>query len=98
MIRSFANSASEDIFNGYRSKSARKLLPDTLWKTAARKLDQLDSAVSISDMKVPPGNRLESLKGGRKGQYSIRINSQYRICFYWEESDAHGVEIVDYHK
>ncbi|MGH1365972.1 MAG: type II toxin-antitoxin system RelE/ParE family toxin [Calditrichia bacterium] len=98
MIRSFANSASEDIFNGYRSKPARKLLPANLWRIAARKLDQLDSAESLEDMKVPPGNRLELLKGDRKGQYSIRINDQYRVCFLWEISDAKEVEIVDYHK
>ena len=65
---------------------------------AARKLDQLDSVERLADLAIPPGNRLESLAGARKGQHSIRINEQYRICFVWTESGPEEVEIVDYHK
>lgn len=66
-------------------------------RTARRKLLQLDAATSVRDMAVPPGNRLESLKGSREGQCSVRVNDQWRICFRWQGSDAHDVEIVDYH-
>ncbi|RMI20442.1 MAG: plasmid maintenance system killer protein, partial [Calditrichaeota bacterium] len=69
-----------------------------LWKVAVRKLDLLDAAETLDDLRVPPGNRLEALKGDRAGQYSIRINQQYRICFVWRENSAEDVEIVDYHK
>lgn len=95
MIHTFKNLGTEHIFNGKLSKVALKICPSSLWKVAARKLDQLDSAVVLDDLAVPPGNRLESLKGDRAGQYSIRINDQYRICFIW--SDAGDVEVVDYH-
>lgn len=97
MIRSFRNTGTEDIFNGINSKSARKLCPQVLWRIATRKLDQLDSAESIEDLRIPPGNRLETLTGDRIDQFSIRINKQYRICFYWTESGPTQVEIVDYH-
>ena len=97
MIKSFKNTATEDIFDGINSKAARKACPQQLWTIAARRLDHLDSAESLDDLRIPPGNRLEALKGGRAGQYSIRINEQYRICFVWAESGAEGVEIVDYH-
>jgi len=97
MIVSFKNQATEDIFNGKSSKSARKLCPQSLWKVAMRKLDQLDSVLNIEELKVPPGNRLESLSGDRKGEFSIRINDQYRICFKWSESGPFDVEITDYH-
>jgi proteic killer suppression protein len=97
MIRSFKNSATEDIFNGINSKAARNACPQSLWKIAAKKLDQLDSAEALNDLRIPPGNRLESLKGERQGQYSIRINEQYRICFIWTEAAAEEVEITDYH-
>ena len=97
MIVSFKGKATEDIFNGKFSRAARKACPQALWKVAARKLDQLDSVESLVELKVPPGNRLELLSGNRKGQYSIRINDQYRICFLWGESGPHGVEITDYH-
>ena len=86
MIGSFKGKATEDIFNGVNSKLARKACPQTLWRIAARKLDQLDSVQSLDELKVPPGNRLESLSDVRTGSYSIRINEQYRICFTWEES------------
>lgn len=97
MIRSFQNSGTEDIFNGVATRAARKICPVVLWKTAARKLDQLDSVISLNELRIPPGNRLESLTGDRKGQHSIRINDQYRICFVWTESGPDDVEIVDYH-
>ena len=97
MIRSFKNSATEDIFNGVNSKAARKACPRFLWKIAAQKLDQIDSAEALNDLRIPPGNRLEALKGERAGQYSIRINEQYRICFIWTEAGAEEVEITDYH-
>ena len=97
MIRSFKNQGTEDIFDGKNSKVARKICPQSLWKIASRKLEQIDSAVDINDLKVPPGNRLETLTGNRDGQYSIRINDQYRVCFEWSNGDADSVEIVDYH-
>lgn len=97
MIESFFDRASEDIFNGVNSKAARKCCPEKLWKTATRKLDLLDSVESLEELKVPPGNRLEALVGNRKGQYSIRINDQYRICFVWGESGPRDVEVTDYH-
>jgi len=97
VIHSFKNIGSEDIYNGRNSADARRLLPRSLWNIAARKLDQIDAAVSLEDLRVPPGNRLEALKADRLGQYSIRINNQYRICFSWSESVAEEVEIIDYH-
>jgi len=97
MIRSFKNKATEDIFNGVNSKAARSLCPQTLWKIAFRKLDQLDSVERLDDLRVPPGNRLEFLKGDREGQNSIRINDQYRVCFVWTDNGPSEVEIVDYH-
>jgi proteic killer suppression protein len=97
MIRSFKDTATEDIFNGISSKAARKACPQSLWKIAARKLDQIDSAEALDDLRIPPGNRLEALKGDRQGQHSVRINEQYRICFVWTEAVPEEVEIVDYH-
>lgn len=97
MIVSFKDKATEDIFNGINSKVARKACPQILWRIAARKLDQLDSVQSLEELKVPPGNRLESLSGDRVDTYSIRINGQYRICFTWEELGSVNVEITDYH-
>ena len=97
MIRSFKDSATEDIFNGENTKAARKVCPETIWKIAGRKLDQLDSVEFLEDLKTPPANRLEALKGDRKGQHSIRINDKYRICFVWEDNTPEDVEIVDYH-
>lgn len=97
MIESFADKATEDIFDGVNSTEARRLLPRDLWKIAFRKLDQIDSAITLEDLRIPPGNRLESLKAERSGQHSIRINDQYRICFEWTDGGAANVEIVDYH-
>jgi len=98
MIRSFKNAATEDVFNGVNSKAARKACPPHLWEIAVRKLDLLDAAETLEDLRVPPGNRLEALKGDRAGQYSIRINEQYRICFVWRDGGTEEVEIVDYHR
>ena len=97
MIVSFKNQATEDIFDSKDSKAARKLCPPNLWSTARRKLDQLNVVTSLEELTIPPGNRLEALKGDRKNQYSIRINQKYRICFFWTQQGASEVEIVDYH-
>jgi len=97
MIRSFRGTGTEDIFNGDNTRAARQTCPESLWKVAFRKLDRLDSVVSLDDLRVPPGNQLEALSGDRKGQFSIRINRQYRICFSWTELGPDEVEIVDYH-
>ena len=97
MIKSFIDKGTIDIFDGRNSKEARKACPRSLWNIATRKLDQLDSAANIEELKIPPGNMLEALKGNRKDQYSIRINDQYRICFKWSDTGPDQVEIVDYH-
>ena len=97
MIQSFFDQGTEDIFNGVNSKTARRTCPTNLWRIAVRKLEQLDSVESLEDLRIPPGNRLEALKGIRSGQHSIRINDQYRVCFVWQESGPAQVEIVDYH-
>lgn len=97
MIVSFKDTATQDIFNGENTKAARKTCPETLWKVAQRKLDQLDSVTTLEELRIPPGNRLEALSGSRNGQYSIRINEQYRICFVWSGQGLEQVEIVDYH-
>ena len=97
MIRSFKNSGTEDIFNGENNRAARKTCPESLWQVTARKLDQLDSVVSLNELGMPPGNRLEALSGDRKGQHSIRVNEQYRICFVWTDLGPDEVEVVDYH-
>ena len=96
MIRSFGDQATEDLFDGRNSKVARQRLPRSLSVVAARKLDALDQAEIMDDLRVPPGNRLEALRGDRRGQHSIRINDQYRICFRWTDSGPVDVEIVDY--
>ncbi|WP_019583318.1 type II toxin-antitoxin system RelE/ParE family toxin [Thioalkalivibrio sp. ALE16] len=97
MIVCFKDRGTEDIFNGLSSKAARKVCPQSLWRIAARKLELLDSAVTVEELRIPPGNRLEALAGGRKGQYSIRINEQYRVCFAWTDAGPDQVEITDYH-
>jgi len=97
MIESFKNFGIEDIFNGKNTKEARKLCPRSIWKIAFRKLDQLDSVTTLEELRIPPGNMLEALKGKRKEEFSIRINEQYRICFKWSETGPKSVEITDYH-
>jgi proteic killer suppression protein len=97
VIRSFGDQATEDLFDGRNSKVARQRLPRSLWKIVARKLDALDQAEILDDLGVPPGNRLEALRGDRHGQHSVRINDQYRIWLRWTDSDPVDVEVVDYH-
>jgi len=93
MIRSFGDKETEKVFNRERSRK----LPPEIHRRAKRKLLLIDSAISIDDLKVPPGNRLEQLRGDREGKWSIRINQQWRICFEWHGNEAWHVEIVDYH-
>ena len=93
MIKSFRDKETEKIINRLLSKK----LPQTIQQLARRKLVILDSATDLNTLRVPPGNRLEALKGDRKGQHSIRINDQWRICFKWDTGDAYDVEIADYH-
>lgn len=93
MIRSFADKETWKIYNQIFSKK----LPHDIQRIALRKLIMLDNAINLDDLKVPPGNRLETLHGNRKGQYSIRINDQFRICFREKDNDFYEVEIDDYH-
>ena len=97
MIVSFADQGVEDIFNGVASREAVKVCLKSLWRIARRKLDQLDSVVRLIELRIPPGNRLEALRGNRQGQHSIRVNDQYRICFTWTSAGPSNVEITDYH-
>ena len=97
MIRSFADPGTEDVFYGRDTRRARRTCPRALWRVAARKLEQVDSAGALDDLRVPPGNRLEALRGDRPGQHSIRVNQQYRVCFRWTEAGPEDVAIVDYH-
>ena len=97
MIRSFADRATEDIFDGRETRQARRRLPVSIWPVARRKLTQINRVGDLRELSIPPGNRLERLAGDREGQHSIRINSQYRICFSWEAGYADDVEITDYH-
>lgn len=93
MIRSFSCQETERLFNDETSRR----LPANIQRVARRKLLLLNQSRRVEDLRSPPGNRLERLKGDRAGQYSIRINDQYRICFRWQGEDAFAVEIVDYH-
>jgi toxin HigB-1 len=93
MIHSFSDKETAAVFAGF---SVRRL-PQNMQQAARRKLKQLDAARLLDELKIPPGNRLETLKGSRKGQWSIRINDQWRICFVWNNGDAEDVQIVDYH-
>ena len=93
MIRSFASKATKDIWDGAGSRR----LPMEIQNVARRKLRMLNNATDIRELTVPPKNRLEKLTGDRLGQYSIRINDQWRICFQWIDGDAYEVEVVDYH-
>lgn len=93
MIRSFGDGDTERLWQRQHVKS----FDSRILRTALRKLAILDAAVTLDDLRVPPGNRLEALKGDRKGQHSIRINEQWRICFTWSDTGPEGVEIVDYH-
>lgn len=93
MIRSFKSKETEKVWKGNVSRK----LPSDIQQIARRKLRMLNNAVELNDLRIPPANRLEALKGERKGQHSIRINQQWRICFKWKNGDALDVEIVDYH-
>ena len=97
MIRSFKNRGTEAVFDGADTPAARRVCPRAIWAVARRKLDQINRMREVNQLAVPPGNRLERLWGERRGQYRIRINEQYRICFYWEGEHATEVEITDYH-
>jgi proteic killer suppression protein len=96
MILSFADQATEDLYNGENSREARRF-PRELWRVAARKLDMVQAAHELVDLRSPPGNRLEALKGRLVGMHSIRINDQYRIIFKWTGHGADKVQVLDYH-
>jgi len=93
VIRSFGNKDTERLWNRERVAS----IDPRIHRVALRKLRQVGSALTLDDLRIPPGNRLEALKGGRKGQHSIRINDQWRICFVWKDGGAEDFEVVDYH-
>jgi proteic killer suppression protein len=93
MIRSFKSKETEKIWSGEFSRK----LPSDIQKIMRRKLRMLNNSTELSDLQIPPSNNLESLKGDRKGQHSIKVNDQWRICFEWKDGDCYNVEIVDYH-
>ena len=93
MIKGFADKETEKLWQRKPSKA----VPTQLQRVAYRKLVQLHASGRLDDLRVPPGNRLESLSGKRKGQHSIRVNDQYRVCFVWDDGDAYEVEVTDYH-
>lgn len=93
MIQSFADDNAQRLFEGRRARR----LPSDIQRRARRKLLMLDAATELESLRVPPGNRLEALRGDREGQHSIRVNQQWRICFRWQDGQAYDVEIVDYH-
>jgi proteic killer suppression protein len=96
VIKTFKDQKTVDLFNGTNSKEARKI-PRSIWNIVFRKLDQINAAAILTDLKAPPGNRLESLSGDLKGYHSIRINDQYRVVFKWSDDGAEEVEVTDYH-
>jgi len=96
MIITFLSESTRDIYDGLESKQARKI-PQSIWKVAQRKLDLLNAAHALIDLKSPPANHLESLKGNLKGKYSIQINDQFRLVFEFRDGNAYEVEIIDYH-
>ena len=93
MIATFACRATHLLWLGQKPPE----IPSTIHQTALRKLTQLQAATSLNDLRIPPGNRLQALKGNRQGQHSIRINDQYRLCFRWADREAYEIEIIDYH-
>ena len=97
LIQSFSDSGTADVFDGQNSKAARQTCPSFLWRVARRKLDQLNQATQLEDLGSPLANRLKKLRKQREGQYSVRINDQYRVCFKWTEGGPENVEITDYH-
>jgi len=96
MIASFGDNATEDLYHGARSARVRRI-PQQIWRIACRKLDMIEYAEALQDLLVPPGNRLEALKGNMTGFHSIRVNDQWRVVFQWRGGAAHNVSIVDYH-
>ena len=98
MIRSFGDAGTEDVYDGRNTPAARRCCPRELWDRARRKLTLLNGAADLSDLRSPPANRLEQLKGGRAGQHSIRVNDQYRICFVWTDIGQEEVSIIYYHR
>jgi len=97
LIKSFFDRRTEDVFNRITSGEAGAICPKEIWPVARRKLDQLNAVVSLDSLRIPPGNKLEALKGDRRGQCSIRINDQFRVCFIWTPEGPERVEITDYH-
>lgn len=97
MIPSFKGTGTENVFNAEDTKAARRTCPKQIWTVAQRKLDMLNQAAVLTDLRVPPNNKLEELKHDRAGQHAIRINDQYRLCFRWTDAGAEDVEITDYH-
>lgn len=97
MIRDFADRGTADVLHGRNSKEARRSLPVALWRAGRRKLDRLNAAADLGDLRDPPGNRLEPLAGGLAGFHSIRINDRFRIVFRFASGDASAVQLVDYH-
>ena len=97
MIASFGDKATEDLYHGRRTARTRRI-PAGILTTACRKLDMIQYAHVLQDLRVPPGNRLEALKGDLAGHHSIRINDQWRVVFLWEEGAAHNVTVTDYHE
>lgn len=93
MIKSFKDKETEKIY----SREGSRKLPEEIQQVALRKLRMINNAKSLNDLRIPPANNLEKLKGDREGQHSVRINDQWRICFKWKDGDAHEVEIADYH-
>jgi proteic killer suppression protein len=96
VIQSFGDAATEDVFHGRDSRAARRL-PSAIWPVIRRKLDMVNAARALGDLRAPPGNRLEALKGDRAGTYSIRVNDQYRVTFRFEAGSAYDVICEDYH-
>ena len=96
MIQSFADETTADLFRERNTRAARRI-PREIWRVVQRKLKALDVAARLGDLTLPAGNRLEPLKGGQSGRYSIRINDQYRVTFRWEEGHAYEVRVEDYH-
>ena len=98
MIADFADQGTEDIFNRVNSPAARRTCPRQLHPAAVEKLEYIDAAIDLKDLRFLPGNHLEALQGNRRGQHSIRINDRYRICFFWNHSRPASVAITDYHR
>jgi proteic killer suppression protein len=97
VIQSFRDKGTADVWNGVKSKVARRTCPEVLWKGARKKLGMINAAIRLEDLRVPPKNQLEKLKDDRAGQHAIRVNDQYRVCFVWTDGGAEQVEITDYH-